>query len=85
MCESAAPTPDPLSAVRVPTLYVGAGGGFGRSGLYTASLLGSTDRGALVVSLTSDPLRDLGHGDILLAREAPSLFWDDILGWLRDR
>ena len=85
MCEAPRPRPSPFAAVRVPTLYVGAGGGFGDAGLYTASLLGSTDRRALVVSLAGNPLRDLGHGDVFFAREAPSLFWEGILGWLEDR
>jgi hypothetical protein len=36
-----------------------------------------------VVSLAADPLLDVGHGDIFLARDARSLFWEGILAWLR--
>src|SRR5262249_40503077 len=83
MCETSDAVLDPLAAIRVPLLYVGAQGGFGRSGLYTTSLLGSPDKRSIVVSLAADPLRDVGHGDIFLARDARSLFWDGILAWSR--
>jgi thioesterase domain-containing protein len=79
MCEEGASPIEPLSAIRVPVLYVGAGGGFGRTGLYTASLLGSLDHRSLVVSLAADPL----HDDIFLSRDARASFWDGILDWLR--
>jgi hypothetical protein len=82
MCEGAATGLDPVSAIRVPILYVGAGGGFGRSGLATAALTGSPDERSLVVSLAADPLNDVGHADIFLARSARSLFWEGILDWL---
>ncbi|APR77980.1 Hypothetical protein A7982_03327 [Minicystis rosea] len=72
-----------LSSIAVPILYVGARGGFGDSGLYTTTLLASADVSSLVVSLTPDQLHDIGHSDVFLAQNAPSLFWNGILGWLK--
>ncbi|AUX46101.1 uncharacterized protein SOCE26_076060 [Sorangium cellulosum] len=84
MCGDPASTIDAhLSQIAVPVLYVGAEGGFGSSGLYTTTLLASQDRSSIVVSKTADQLHDVGHGDIFLADNARTMFWDGILGWLR--
>lgn len=91
-CESSTTIPVPdvgfddhLGSIHVPILYVGAGGGFGDYGVYTTSLLGSSDVSTLVVSLLppSQRLFDLGHADIFHADDAASLFWSSILDWIR--
>lgn len=76
---------DHLGDIKVPILYVGAGGGFGNFGLYTLTLLGSSDVTTHVVSLTPPAARllDIGHADIFQANDAQALFWQPILDWLR--
>lgn len=78
------PFDDHLGSITVPTLYVGAGGGFGASGVYTTSLLASTDVSTHVVAtlLPEDRLTDLGHVDIFRAAGADALFWDAIGDWI---
>ncbi|WP_437680292.1 hypothetical protein [Sorangium sp. So ce131] len=88
MCGDPGPTiADHLGDITVPVLYVGAGGGFGQSGVYTTTLLGSTDRSSIV---KSDPAaggqpRDIGHNDIFLADDAQALFWNGIRDWILAR
>lgn len=76
---------DNLDQIKVPVLYVGAGGGFGQYGVYTTTLLGSTDVTAHVPSLVPAEARlfDLGHADIFHARDAQTLFWQPILSWIQ--
>jgi hypothetical protein len=74
---------DHLGEIRVPVLYIGAGGGFGEYGLYTLSLLGSTDVSTHIVSLAPIRIADFGHADLFLANQAPSLAWQPILDWVR--
>lgn len=81
----APPWSNRLNQIRVPVLYVGAGGGFGDLGLYTTSLLGTTDVTTLIVEIEppEDRQIDFGHVDTLLADNAPLLIWHGILDWLR--
>jgi hypothetical protein len=74
---------DHLAEIKVPVLYIGAGGGFGPYGLYTLSLLGSTDVTTHIVSLAPVRIADFGHADLFLANQAPSLAWQPILDWVR--
>ncbi|HYG65265.1 MAG TPA: hypothetical protein VEL74_21975, partial [Thermoanaerobaculia bacterium] len=76
---------DNLADIEVPVLYVGAGGGFGEYGIYTTTLLGSTDVTTHVVSLVPPAARlfDFGHADLFLAGDAPALVWQPILDWLQ--
>jgi hypothetical protein len=76
---------DHLAEITVPVLYVGAGGGFGEFGVYTTTLLGSTDVTTNIVDLTPPEARllDFGHADLFLARNARALVWRPILDWLR--
>jgi hypothetical protein len=74
---------DHLAEIKVPVLYIGAGGGFGPYGLYTLSLLGSTDVTNHIVSLAPVRIADFGHADLFLANQAPSLAWQPILDWVR--
>jgi hypothetical protein len=76
---------DHLDDITVPVLYVGAGGGFGAAGLYTTTLLGSTDVTSHIVSLTppANRIADFGHADLFLSDEAETLVWPRILSWVR--
>lgn len=76
---------DHLAQITVPVLYVGAGGGFGEFGVYTTTLLGSTDVTTRIVDLTppASRLSDYGHADLFIGRNAQTLVWQPILSWLR--
>lgn len=76
---------DHLAEITVPVLYLGAGGGFGEYGVYTTTLLGSTDVTAHVVSLVPAEARivDFGHADLFLANNAEALVWQPLLDWVR--
>ncbi len=81
------PYDDYLHEVKVPVLYVGAAGGFGRYGLYSLGLLGSWDDDVvdlLVVQRKPDADRalDYGHADLLMADDAPTAVWTPLLNWL---
>lgn len=78
------PWDDRLAEITVPVLYVGAGGGFGEFGVYTTTLLGSTDVTTLLVDLRppEERLFDFGHGDLFSAGDAEELAWEGILEWL---
>jgi hypothetical protein len=73
-----------LADIKVPILYVGAGGGFGEYGLYTTTLLGSKDVTVHIVHKVpaSQRLADYGHADLFLANDAHTLVWQPILDWL---
>ena len=76
---------DHLAQITVPILYIGAGGGFGEYGIYTTTLLGSTDKTIRIVHKTSSAQRlaDFGHADLFLASDAQALVWQPILDWVR--
>lgn len=79
------PYDDHLSEVKVPVFYVGAAGGSGAYGLHSLSLLGSTDRGSLVVSGPPGTSRaeEYGHADLFLANDAETRVWTPILDWVQ--
>ncbi|HEX9945646.1 MAG TPA: hypothetical protein VGG03_26850 [Thermoanaerobaculia bacterium] len=76
---------DHLAEITVPVLYIGAGGGFGEYGIYTTTLLGSTDVATLIVSLVPAEARivDFGHADLFLANDAEVLVWQPLLSWVQ--
>ncbi|HSS47932.1 MAG TPA: hypothetical protein VLX28_03195 [Thermoanaerobaculia bacterium] len=76
---------DHLAQITVPILYMGAGGGFGEFGIYTTTLLGSTDVTIHVVHKTASTQRlaDWGHADMFLGNDAQTLVWQPILDWVR--
>jgi pimeloyl-ACP methyl ester carboxylesterase len=76
---------DHLHDITVPVFYLGAGGGFGEYGLYTLSLLGSTDVTSHIVHQTTpgQRLADFGHADLFLGNAAQTLAWQPILDWVR--
>ena len=76
---------DHLGDITVPVLYVGAGGGFGELGVYTTTLLGSSDVTTHIVSKVPSAARilDFGHADLFLANDADVLVWQPILDWVQ--
>ena len=76
---------DHLADIKVPVLYLGAGGGFGELGIYTTTLLGSTDVTARIVhqAPAAQRLADYGHADLFLASDAQTLVWQPLLDWVR--
>ena len=80
------PYTDRLSQVKVPVLYVGAAGGFGRFGLASLSKLGTKDKdvSTLFAQLLPDSerARDVGHADLFLASDADQQLWPRIVSWL---
>lgn len=79
------PFDDHLAQIKVPILYLGAGGGFGEYGIYTTTLLGSTDVTTRIITLTPPSARiaDFGHADLFLAPNAETLVWQPLLDWVR--
>jgi len=79
------PFDDHLGEVRVPTLYLGAAGGFGQAGVYSTTLLGSQDVTIRIVSLhpTGEEALDFGHWDLWIADNAAEVVWRPILDWLK--
>lgn len=75
---------DHLTKISVPILYLGAGGGFGTEGNYTANLTNSDDITTHTVSLNNNPVFDFGHADLFLADNAPNLVWEELRRWLVD-
>src|ERR1051325_9825175 len=76
---------DHLGEITVPVYYIGAGGGFGETGLYTTTLLGSADVTTNIVHKvpSTQRLLDFGHADLFLASDAEALVWQPLLAWLR--
>ncbi|HEX8825353.1 MAG TPA: hypothetical protein VF794_35895 [Archangium sp.] len=79
------PYDDHLAEVKVPVMYVGAGGGFGSYGLHSMNLLGSKDKSSLVVQRmpTEARVADYGHADLFLASDAASAVWAPIHEWMK--
>jgi len=78
---------DHLGDITVPIFYIGAGGGFGEYGIYTTTLLGSTDVTSLVINKVPATQRmiDYGHADLFLAQDAEELVWGPMLEWISAR
>jgi hypothetical protein len=76
---------DHLSSITVPVLYIGAGGGFGEFGVYTTTLLGSTDVTTRIIHKVPPAQRlfDYGHADLFLASDAEQLVWQPLLEWMQ--
>jgi hypothetical protein len=82
--EQDSPYDDHLGEITIPVLYVGAGGAFGQSGVYTTTLVGSTDVTVNVVGFYPPEARaiDFGHLDLLVGKEAPTLVWEPLYDWV---
>lgn len=83
---NAAPTAfgDHLSDIKVPVFYAAAGGGFGRGGLHTLTLLGSRDVSSQIVSFypPEQAAFDFGQLDLFYAQDAENLVRSPIYEWL---
>ncbi|MBZ4412359.1 hypothetical protein K8640_29470 [Myxococcus sp. XM-1-1-1] len=84
-CGLEVPYDDRLSQVKLPVLYVGAGGGVGEYGVFSTSLLGSNDVVSLIVRdhPVAERALDFGHADLFLAASARQRVWRPILQWVR--
>jgi hypothetical protein len=73
-----------LASITVPVFYVGSGGGFNTSGIYTLSLLGSADTSSHIVSFfpPSQAYFDFGHVDLFNATNAGDVVWAPMYSWL---
>ncbi len=85
--DGSAPITLDLARIRVPLLYLGAAGGYGDHGLYTTTQVGSTDVTTRVVRRfpVGGEDQDVGHGDLLFARDAVDLAWRPLAAWLAAR
>jgi hypothetical protein len=84
--EGPLPIPDHFADVEVPLYYLGAAGGYGDFGLYSTTLVGSSDVTTHVVRLLDPALEaeDFGHGDLLFADDAETLAWEPLADWILD-
>ena len=82
--EAPLPVVDHLADIRVPIFYLGAAGGFGDHGLYSTTVVGSTDVTTHVIRRlpVESEAEDFGHGDLLYANDAPTLAWEPLANWL---
>jgi pimeloyl-ACP methyl ester carboxylesterase len=73
-----------LARIRVALFYLGAAGGYGDHGLYSTTLVSSTDVTTSVIRRfgPEGAFEDFGHGDILFASDAPDLVWRPLAEWL---
>jgi pimeloyl-ACP methyl ester carboxylesterase len=78
---------DRLGDITLPVLYIGYAGGFGKEGLHTLTLLGSTDVTTLLIQLlgNGEASQDFGHSDWQNARDAVPLVRDPIWRWIESR
>jgi hypothetical protein len=78
------PWDDHLDRVRLPILYVGAGGGFGPLGEYQTRLVGSSDVTVHIVRTRPEDMAafDIGHADVFQAPLSRELFWTPIRDWI---
>lgn len=85
LCGLDVPYDDHLDDVKVPVLYVGAGGGVGRYGVHTLGLLGSRDVTVHIARTLPESSRaiDFGHMDLFLASDARERVWKPIHQWMR--
>jgi pimeloyl-ACP methyl ester carboxylesterase len=79
-----APSNDHLAQIAVPILHVGAAGGFGKAGFYSATFTKSKDVKTVLVQRLADDKRqeDFGHADTVLANDAETAVWKPILDWI---
>lgn len=76
-----------LAVNSVPIPCVGTAGGFGKAGHHALLLEGSDDVSLFTIQRLPDRKRgdDVGHGDLLTAREADAMAWEPILDWTLTR
>lgn len=80
------PYDDHIADIRIPSLYIGAAGGFGVSGTYTNSLLGSSDKATIFIQILppGESANDFGHVEPFIGNDAAMLVWQPMLEWIRN-
>ncbi len=73
---------DYVSEISVPIFYIGANGGTGEVGEFSATITASNDISSHVVSLGVDATVDFGHADLWMGYDANILVWEELRGWL---
>lgn len=75
---------DHLTQIKVPILYLGAGGGFGSLGDYTTILTASSDITTFTVNkqLSEHRHLDYGHADLWMGHQAANDVWEVLRIWL---
>lgn len=78
------PIDAPLDRIQIPLYYLGAAGGMGDHGLYTTTLVSSTDVTADVIRRlpAEGEAEDFGHADLLFATDAAALAWKPLAAWI---
>jgi hypothetical protein len=78
------PFEDHLADISIPLYYLGAAGGFGDHGLYTTTLVASTDVTTHVIRRlpVEREAEDFGHADLLYGSDAPLLAWQPLAQWI---
>ncbi len=73
-----------LGKIKVPVLYLGAQGGYGSDGVFSAMLTGSSDVSVeIVTKLPNGPrILDYGHADLFMANDAAEVAWKPLRDWL---
>ena len=73
-----------LGQIAIPILHVGAAGGFGKAGFYSATFTKSKDVKTVLVQRLADDKRqeDFGHADTVFANDAETAVWKPILDWI---
>ena len=73
-----------LGEIKVPVLYLGAQGGYGSDGVFSATLTGSSDVSVeIVTKLPNGPrILDYGHADLFMANDAAEVVWQPLRNWL---
>jgi pimeloyl-ACP methyl ester carboxylesterase len=82
--EGPLPLEDRLADVRVPIFNLAAAGGFGDYSNYSTSVTRSIDVTNHVVRRLppEQEVEDYGHADLLFARDAPGLAWQQLTLWI---
>jgi hypothetical protein len=75
---------DHIRDITVPIFNLGAAGGTGLGGNYTATLTASEDLQSFVVQMLPDDqwMYDFGHADLFTATDAATQVWQPILTWI---
>jgi pimeloyl-ACP methyl ester carboxylesterase len=76
------PIDAPMDRIEIPLYYLGAAGGMGDLGLYTTTLVSSTDVTTEVIRRGVDEAEDFGHADLLFATDAATLAWQPLAAWI---
>jgi hypothetical protein len=77
---------DHIRDITVPIFNLGAAGGTGLGGNYTATLTASEDLQSFVVQMLPDDqwMYDFGHADLFTATDAATQVWQPILTWIME-